>query len=274
MSNQTVAAASFELVLSDKLKVKGRVRTLEDGRAKPVVVLAHGFRGFQDWGFWPEVAERFAALGYYAITFDYSRITAWEEGIDEATVADASTVSQDQLDLSALLSALHEGKLPYREEADANKTALLGHSRSGGSSIIYAHEHPEHVAAVIVWNGGASPVSDLSDPDLTPVQRAVALDQQANSERYQIARHVEALQQQLLIVQGDQDSARLLEFVGRLQETSPQHTYVSVPGGNHTFGVSHPYEGATPELDAAFEATAAFLAQQFQVSSESEARGA
>lgn len=259
MSKQAIASETFEIGLGEGLKVKGRVRAIPDGVRKPVVVVAHGFRGFQDWAFWPEVAERLAGLGYYAVSFDFSRITAKEEGLDETQVAEASTVSQELSDLKALLGEIKHGGLPLREEADAGKVALLGHSRSGGSSIIHAGEHPESVSAVVVWNGGASPVNVSSDPDLTPVQRAVALDQEKNSERFNVTNHFVGLTQPALIVQGDADSQRLLDFVDRLKELAPGQKYVSIPGANHTFGVTHPYEGATEQLNAAFEETAAFL---------------
>lgn len=274
MSNQATSTATFELHVTDRLKLRGKVRVVEDGKAKPVVVLAHGFRGFQDWGFWPEVAERLAATGDYAITFDYSRITAWEEGLEEPAVAAASTVSQDLSDLSVLFQALHASRLPLSAEADASRTTLLGHSRSGGSAVIYASEQPSQVAAVVIWNGGASPVHDLSDPDLTPVQRAVALDQQANAERFAVDRRFVLLEQPALIVQGDRDREALLDFVNGLKEAAPHQTYVFVPRGDHTFGVAHPLEGVTPELEAAYAATLDFLDEHFRSETGRTAQGA
>ena len=39
---------------------------------KPVVVFAHGFKGFKDWGAWDLVAERFAEEGYFFLKFNFS----------------------------------------------------------------------------------------------------------------------------------------------------------------------------------------------------------
>ncbi|RIX53161.1 alpha/beta hydrolase [Paenibacillus nanensis] len=264
MSEQTLRSAPFEIAVSDGLKVRGRVKTQENGVRKPIVVVAHGFRGFQDWGFWPDVTDRFASRGYYTVSFDFSRIAAKEEGLDDGRVARASTQSQDVLDIEAVIRLIGEGRLPLQEEADSNRVALLGHSRSGGSGILYASENPEQVDAVIVWNGGPAPAKSSKEPDLTPVQLAVALDYEANPERFDIASRFQELSQPALIVQGDSDSERLLAFVDRLKELAPHQSYVSIQGANHTFGAVHPYEGSNEGLDAAFEETAAFLARTFQ----------
>ncbi|MCR2804684.1 alpha/beta hydrolase family protein [Paenibacillus soyae] len=263
MSEQTLRSESFEIPLSGGLKVRGRVKTQENGVRKPVVVVAHGFRGFQDWGFWPDVTERFAEAGLYAVSFDFSRIAASEEGLNDARVAEASTLSQDVLDLGAVVRQLWQGQLPLGQEADPARIALLGHSRSGGSSIVFANENPELVGAVIVWNGGPGPVKASTDSDLTKVQLAVALDYESNPERFDITSRFSGLRQPALIVQGDRDSERLLEFVDKLKEIAPHQSYVSIQGADHTFGIAHPYEGSNERLDAAFEETVAFLKRTY-----------
>lgn len=47
-------------------------------------------------------------------------------------------------------------RLPLAELADTGRIGILGHSRAGGGTIIFAAEHPE-VAALVVWNGGSLP---------------------------------------------------------------------------------------------------------------------
>ncbi|MBH5317436.1 dienelactone hydrolase family protein [Paenibacillus sp. GSMTC-2017] len=259
MSELTIASESFEIVIADEIKVKGRVKSVVDGLHKPAVVVAHGFRGTQDWGFWPEVLERLAQSGYYAISFNYSRIAVQEEGIDEQRVAEASTISQDLKDIGAVINHLKQGLLPLSNEVNAENIAFLGHSRSGGSGIIYASEHPTNIQNLIVWNGGASPISASTDPNLSPIQLAVALDKEANENRFNVTDQFIDLKQPVLIVQGDSDSERLLSFVAKLKELAPHQSYVSIPEANHTFGVAHPYEGATEHLRIALEETISFL---------------
>ncbi|OXS52835.1 hypothetical protein B1A99_32090 [Cohnella sp. CIP 111063] len=259
MPEQTLKTESFDIALNDDLRLRGRVKTSGDGARKPIVIVAHGFRGHQDWGFWPDVTDRFAARGYYAVGFDFSRITAAEDGLDEERASKAGTLSQELLDIDAIVRHALEGRLPFPEEADPQRSALLGHSRAGGSSIVYAGENSGRIGAVVVWNGGASPIRSSGEPDLSPLQKAVALDYEANPARFDTAKHFAELSQPALIVQGDGDSERLLSFVNRLQELAPNQTYASIPGANHTFNASHPYEGANEALDSAFEVTIGFL---------------
>jgi dienelactone hydrolase len=40
--------------------------------ARPAVVVVHGFKGFKDWGLWPQLAERLARAGVSAVTFNLS----------------------------------------------------------------------------------------------------------------------------------------------------------------------------------------------------------
>lgn len=47
-------------------------RFAEDGRPKPVVVFAHGFKGFKDWGHFNQIAEAFARRGFGFVKFNFS----------------------------------------------------------------------------------------------------------------------------------------------------------------------------------------------------------
>lgn len=257
--NHSLAAETFTLEMEAGLKINGRVKTITNGIQKPAIVFAHGFRGFKDWAFWPDVVDRFAQLGYYTVIFDFSRIAAWEEALEEQRIAAASTINQELLDIGAVVAQLKQGALPLAEEANPGQVALLGHSRSGGSAIIYASEHPGQLQAAIIWNGGASPAHALDDSGLTPVQRAVAEDQQSQAARFDVGAHYARLTLPVLIVQGDKDSERLLSFVERARQLAPHQAYAYIPGANHTFGVTHPYEGPTDQLAAAIDETIYFL---------------
>lgn len=259
MSEKTIVSQPFEIKLNEQLNLRGRVKTLEEGTAKPVVVVAHGFRGFQDWAFWPEVTDRLAESGFYAVSFDFSRITAKEAGLSEQQVAEASTISQELVDLEVILQHVKKSLLPLRDEADSNRIALIGHSRSGGSSIIIAGEQPENVQAVVVWNGGSTPARGASEQIVTLVQQLAAEDAEVNRERFDVLGQFKKLEQPALIVQGSSDNERLLSVNEKLREAAPDQTFVSIEGADHTFGVLHPYQGATLHLTEALNATVSFL---------------
>lgn len=260
MSNQVIAAERFSIDLGGGHAIHGEVKAVEDGTAKPVLVLSHGYRGHKDWGFWPEVSRRFAEQGFYTVSYDFARISARNEGQDERIVAAVSTVSREVRDIEAVVGEIRKGALPLAEQADAQRTALLGHSRSGGSSIIYAAEHG-NVSAIVVWNGGGAPVRLNSEPGSQPSlqEQAILADIESSGERFNIVERFKGLSIPALLVQGDADNERLLAQNKRLQEAAPEQHFVSIAGGDHTFGAVHPYEGTTRELDEAFSETIQFL---------------
>lgn len=259
MSEKTIVSQPFEIRLNEQLILRGRVKTLEDRKEKPVVVVAHGYRGFQDWAFWPEVTDSLAENGFFAVSFDFSRVTAKEAGKAEEIVAQASTVSQELVDIDVILQHVKQKLLPLSAEADVNRIALIGHSRAGSSSLITAAEQPESVQAVVVWNGGSTPARGAGQSDATLLQQLVAEDAEENKDRFDVLAHFQALKQPALIVQGSRDNERLLAVNAKLKEASPDQAYVSIEGADHVFGVLHPYEGATLHLTEALKASLDFL---------------
>lgn len=264
MGNQLLAVETFVLELADGLTIKGEVKSIEDGHAKPVLIISHGFRGHKDWSFWPEVSRRFAEEGYYTVSYDFSRIHAAADGRSEEQLARVSTVSQELLDLEQVAAAVRNRHLPLAEQSDPERLAILGHSRSGGTSILFAAEH-EEVRAVAVWNGGGVPNqvpasgAEQESSLQALVRQAVAEDYARNESRFDVTSKFGQLKVPALLVQGDQDNERLLSQNRLLQDIAPNQHYASIAGGNHTFGAVHPYEGATQQLEEAFEVTVEFL---------------
>ena len=69
--------------------VHGDVRFVEDGSVKPVVVFCHGFKGFKDWGPFPEWGRFLARSGFVAVHFNFSRNGVTPEAPTEFTDLDA-----------------------------------------------------------------------------------------------------------------------------------------------------------------------------------------
>lgn len=280
METKAPRKAPFELRLSDGGTIRGEVRFVPSGGRKPVVLIAHGFKGFKDWGFLPYAAERIAEAGFYAVTFNFSRngVSGGEE-FDELNKFALNTYSREQSDLERIVAALVGRELPHPEQADAKRIGICGHSRGGGNAIIFASEHPI-VRAAVTWNGiaranlfdaefeaaarrdGQAFVPNARTGQQMPIGKGFFEDLDRNADRFDIPARLASLRAPVLLIQGDADSSRLIEGFGRLKEAAPQQPSLLLEGASHTFGASHPFAGATPELDAALEATVGFLREK------------
>jgi len=261
MGKQLLEAAPFRIELEEGLHIDGDVRTIRDGNAKPVLIIGHGFRGHKDWGFWPDIAGRFAERGFYTVIFNFSRIAALAADPHGSRAAEASTISREIADWEAVTDVLLHRDLPLSaSEADTNRLSLLGHSRAGATSILFAAGQPA-IQALIVWNGGGSPSRPVAEEGqaLSLREQAIIGDLDRNADRLDVKRSFASLSIPALVVQGEQDNARLLEHNRELREAAPSQSFAYIRSGNHTFGAVDPYEGATAELEQAFEASASFL---------------
>jgi len=74
------------------------------------VVLAHGFKGFMDWGCWPWVAARLAEAGVACLRFNFSHngIGADPEAFTELDRFEANTFSREVAELRAVLEAARD----------------------------------------------------------------------------------------------------------------------------------------------------------------------
>jgi uncharacterized protein len=267
-----------ELPSGERLYLRGTIYAEEGQRQQPVVVLCHGFKGFAKWGFFPYAAQRLAEEGYYVVLFDFSCNGVGEVDFDELDKFACNTYSREQADIELVVQAVKQRELPLADQVNPEQLYLLGHSRGGGNSIIYAAQHPE-VKAVVTWNGiaradlfdtsfkeevlreGVGYVANARTKQSMPIRSSFYEDLQQNEASFDIAAKLASLPIPVLQLQGDQDSPRLQEGFRLLREAAPQQPAVTIAGGNHTFGAVHPFKGTTPQIEEALEETIRFLAK-------------
>ncbi|MDB5056514.1 MAG: alpha/beta hydrolase [Bacilli bacterium] len=272
----TIEKKSFTLDLGQDLYIRGETRTLNDGILKPVLLINHGFKAFKDWGFFPYIAEWFAQQGLFTVLFNFSKNGVHLSDFDELDKFADNTYSQEQRDLEALFNSIKTGILPLAANADRNQIIVLGHSRGGGNSLIFAAEHPD-IRAVISWNGiayanlfdeafeaearknGIAFIRNTRTKQQMPISQGFFDDLQNNSKRFDILAQFAALTIPVLIVQSDQDSDQHLFAASQFREVAPHQTHLTIAGGNHVFGAVHPFQGTTPQLEEALKCTYLFL---------------
>jgi hypothetical protein len=67
-------------------------------------------------------------------------------------------------------------------------------------------------------------------------------------------------------VHGREDEAVALLEGEQLAAAAPAHLtrFLPIDGAGHTFGATHPWGGATPELEQVLDATLAFFSQELR----------
>jgi alpha-beta hydrolase superfamily lysophospholipase len=148
----------FSFQSSEGLPIRGDLHS-PDRRGVPVVVCIHGFKGFKDWGFWPEMASRLGAAGYGVVRFNFthSGIGADLETFSEVALFESGTYTREVEDLREVLSGLTERRLPGSEGLDVSRVGLLAHSRGSVSALAVAASGEFPVRSVVLWN----PVSSV-----------------------------------------------------------------------------------------------------------------
>ncbi|MGY4691614.1 alpha/beta hydrolase family protein [Salibacterium sp. K-3] len=262
----------FTIDLGRDLFIRGNVHAPAERTKQPVVMICHGFKGHKDWNFFPYMAEELAANGYYAVRFNFSCNGVDQEDFDELDKFAVNTYTRELKDLEALLQAAKDGDLPYSDMFDTDRTGIVGHSRGGATSIIFASGHPE-VKAVVTWNGvadvdflgeelkqeirekGVGYIANKRTSQDMPIKANLLEDIEANREQFDIPRRINEMHASLHIIQGDADGSWLQEGAEKMRDAASEHSLTIIEGGTHTFNAAHPMEHVPRELEQAMEKT-------------------
>jgi len=264
----------------DGLPLRGDLHRPDGEGPHPLVVVAHGFKGFKDWGFFPHLAEGLAGAGLAALRFNFAGSGIGDDpmAFDRLDLFEKNSISGEIADLEDLVGAL-PGR-PELEGVDLDRLGLFGHSRGGGVAVLFATREPR-IRSLVTWAGVASwgryfspeiletweregvlMVENARTKQLMPLgmdlhrdltERLSELDVVATAAKSAIPH---------LIVHGEADEAVPAEDGAAIRDASDGRAKLFlIEGTGHTFGAVHPFEGTTEALDAAVNATAAhFLA--------------
>ncbi len=274
------APEPFELETPSGHRIDGLVDLPDRPGERPTVVVAHGFKGFMEWGFFPHLAELLARRGFVVVRFNFSG-SGQRPGDDRVTDVEAfrhNTFSREQEDLRTVLDALGEEIAPGR--VDLHRQGLFGHSRGGGAAILTAG-HPDlrdRFSALVTWAAVASfdrvgaeekerwrlegelvVVNSRTGQEL-PMGLGILEDLEAHRDELDVLAAAARVAAPWLIVHGEADESvpfsesRLLEEAAATDRVRKLER-LAVPGAGHTFGAAHPFAGPTPHLVQALNAT-------------------
>lgn len=262
----------FEIESGSAYPVRGEVFLAEKPRGG--VVICHGFKGFAHWAFFPYLARALAAAGLNAITFDFSGsgMGPDRENFTQPEAFASNTFTQDQRDLGAVVRhARSQGWL-------GGAFGMFGHSRGGGTAILYTADEPA-VNALVTWAAIAN--ANRWTADAVEGWRQRGYVEISNSRTGQVLRLGTALLEEVeslgattldiesaaqrvrvpwLIVHGTADETVDCSEGERLHERSKSvSTLRLVFGANHAFEAKHPVTTPSPNLDIVVRETVDFF---------------
>lgn len=229
----------------------------------PLAIFAHGYKGFKDWGPWNLVGKAFAAAGIAFLKFNFSHNGGTMENPIDFPDLEAFAKNNYSIELEDLKRVLDWVEKEKGESfPEIKTTSLIGHSRGGGISIIKAEEDTR-IDKIIGWASvsdfyprfrpGTEEFKKWRESGITYIENARTKQQlphyyqfyedfMANKHRFSIKRAAEALNKPFLIIQGDNDKSVVLAEAEALHKWNGNNRLEIIPGADHVFGGSHPWE--------------------------------
>lgn len=272
---QTLPGAAGRPFLAD-------ARFVEDGRPKPVVVFAHGFKGFKDWGHFNQIAGAFAARGFVFVKFNFSHNGTTPEQPEDFADLEAfgqNNHSKELEDLGVVVDAVAGGGWLPAAETDPARLFLAAHSRGGPVALLRARRDPR-VAALATWAGikdfwsryapelvakwkteGVIYAPNARANQQMPMRYQLIEDLERHAETLDVGAAAAAFDRPWLIVHGADDESVSPDNARALAASAPNGKMLLIEGAGHTFGGKHPWnEPQLPEASRELvEATAGFF---------------
>lgn len=239
--------------------------------ARGTLLIAHGFKGYKNYGMFPHLARAAAIHGWAAVRFNFahSGMTRCESTFERPDLFALDTWNRQVTDLEQLVAAVRGGSLA--ECPQEGPVVLFGHSR-GGLAAILAAGRGLAVDAVLSASAPKESVrfsggdrARLREEGFCPVESSRTgqilsigshfLDEvEQDPESHDPCVMAGRMTSPLIIVHGDSDETVSCDDARALAQAAGRNP-VLVPGGTHVFNVPNPFdaEGAASTQLAALE---------------------
>jgi len=234
----------------------------QNAKEKPIVIFAHGFKGYKDWGCWNLVAEKFAKKNAFFIKFNFSHNGGTvEQPLDfpDLEAFGNNNFIKELDDLQSVIDwALSEKSI--KNEIDTTNITLIGHSRGGGIVTLKANED-NRITKIITWAGvsdfearfpkndildgwkkqGVSFIENSRTKQQMPLYYQFYENFSKNKHRLHIQNAVNKLKIPYLIIHGMDDTTVSIEEAKNLNSWNSKSELYLLNGANHTFSATHPW---------------------------------
>lgn len=141
----------FQVQLDRETVIKATRYPAQNDAPKALIIIAHGYKGFKDWGMFPYAAE-YLSRTHEVVTFNFSHNGIGENPL-QFTELDKFAVNTYDRELSDLDTLICHLQADMQDDNLNLPIFLIGHSRGAGVCLVHALDHPASISGVISWNG-------------------------------------------------------------------------------------------------------------------------
>jgi len=254
--------------------IRGDTHAPARREARAVLVLAHGFKGYKDYGFFPQLAARAADAGVVAHRFNFSHsgMTEKLDTFERPDLFERDTWSRQVHDLRQVIR--------LRGEPAGLPVIVFGHSRGGVTALLTAAGADAPALAGLITAAAPDTACSLDEAQramlrkhgrlASPSSRTgqtlyVGADWLAEIEAEPAAfdplRAMARVKCPMLVLHGDADETVHVSAAKRLAEAGRTRATV-IAGANHVFNAPNPLaiEDEPPaQTRSLYEAAMAFV---------------
>lgn len=261
-------------------KINVDVRFLDDGKPKPVVVFLHGFKGFKDWGFIPQVCKEFAKSGTIAVNFDFSRNGIIDPSVPkyDPEIFRTQTVSR-MIDEATIVYTYILKELNDVIKGQFNgKIFAIGHSMGAAVLMMATAKYRLKFQSIALWGSiakldrntenqktswtalGYTEIKIPETGQILPLDSKYLTDKEILGDNA-IIEAIEKIDIPALIIHGKEDLIAKESESKEIKKAFGKKGILKIINStNHTFGAKHPFENVTPALAEIIEETSHFFA--------------
>lgn len=245
------------------------------GECRGVVLVAHGFKGYKDYGMFPWLSIQLSSEGFevHRFNFAHSGMGALDGPFEREDLFEQSTWNRQVEDLQILVDTF---SIPDRP------LFICGHSRGGVSTLLSVGRGVVEVNGVMTL---ATPSSCLSLPEqmqqtllqegriespsgrtgqMLYVGKAFLEEQLDDPEQHNLLQLAKQIDCPCLLIHGSDDSTVLVNEALKLEETITDVSLSIIEGGDHVFNTANPFpvDGTpSPQLSAVWSSMQSWLSR-------------
>lgn len=232
----------------------------------PVILYAHGFNGFKDWGNFDLMAQQFLAAGFTFVKFNFSHNGTSPEHPQDFVDLEAfaeNNYTKELEDLDHVLNWITNNENPFAAYMQTGNIGLIGHSMGGGISIIKTAED-SRIKALVTWASisqcktpwGNWPEEKMQEwkgsnvayyyngrtKQQMPMHYQLFEDYKNNERRLNIIQAASNIKVPFLICHGSEDTSVAVDSAYEIHKANETTEMLIVPS-DHVFGRKHPWAG-------------------------------